>query len=355
MIQEYKCPCCGGSIAFDSKLQKMKCPYCDTEFEMETLKEFDEALKNEAEKKDAVEWETQSDTWEDDGLKHYVCQSCGGEVIGDDTLAATSCPYCGNQIVLMHQFAGLLKPQYVVPFTSDKKNAIDQFRAHLKGKALLPSAFSKEAHLEEVKGIYVPVWLFDADAQGDGDYDATTIRTWSDSKYRYTETSHYLVKRSGAMSFVQIPVDGSEKMPDELMESIQPYDMSKAVDFQTAYLAGYLADRYDVDANTSSIRAIEKAKESMDQFLRKTVEGYARITTKSVNIQVSHGKEYYALLPVWLLHTKWKGKDYYFAMNGQTGKFVGNLPCDKKKRTLWFLGITFAVTALTCLFGLFIG
>ena len=41
-ILEYKCPCCGGAIAFDSRIQKMKCPYCDTEFDMETLRQFDE-------------------------------------------------------------------------------------------------------------------------------------------------------------------------------------------------------------------------------------------------------------------------------------------------------------------------
>lgn len=352
MIQEYKCPCCGGAIAFDSTLQKMKCPYCDTEFEMETLKEFDDTLKEDAAKEDAVEWETHDESWEDDGLKHYVCQSCGGEVIGDDTLAATSCPYCGNQIVLMHQFQGLLKPQYVVPFTLDKKVAVSKFKQHLKGKFLLPSVFSKEAHLEEVKGVYVPVWLFDADAVGDGTYDAKRVRTWSDSSYRYTETSHFLIKRSGSMSFIQIPVDGSEKMPDELMESIQPYDMSKAVDFQTAYLAGYLADRYDVDAETSSVRAVEKAKGSMDQYLRNTVQGYSGVTTKNLNIRVDHGKECYALLPVWLLHTKWKEKDYYFAMNGQSGKFVGNLPCDKKKKNMVFWGITLAFTLLSVLLGL---
>lgn len=40
-LREYKCPACGGAIEFDSKSQKMKCPYCDTEFELETLKELD--------------------------------------------------------------------------------------------------------------------------------------------------------------------------------------------------------------------------------------------------------------------------------------------------------------------------
>ena len=57
-MQEYKCPCCGGAIAFDSTIQKMKCPYCDSEFEMETLQAMDEQLKEG--KSDSMEWETKA-------------------------------------------------------------------------------------------------------------------------------------------------------------------------------------------------------------------------------------------------------------------------------------------------------
>lgn len=56
VLQEYKCPCCGGAIAFDSSLQKMKCPFCDTEFEMETLAGYDAELKND--QADDMQWET---------------------------------------------------------------------------------------------------------------------------------------------------------------------------------------------------------------------------------------------------------------------------------------------------------
>ncbi len=34
------------------------------------------------------------------------------------------------------------------------------------------------------------------------------------------------------MKFQHIPVDGSSKMPDDLMESIEPFDFSEAVDFR---------------------------------------------------------------------------------------------------------------------------
>jgi len=55
----------------------------------------------------------------------------------------------------------------------------------------------------------------------------------------------------------------------------------------------------------------------------------------------------YALYPVWLLNTSWNGKKYTFAMNGQTGKLVGDLPMDKGAFWRWFAGLFAAATALT--------
>ena len=130
-LQEYKCPCCGGAIAFDSTLQKMKCPYCDTEYEMETLAAYDAELKNEP--ADNMKWKTESDNWQEgetDGLYTYVCRSCGGEIVGDETTAAMSCPYCDNPVVMMGQLSGTLKPDLVIPFNLDKKAAKVALQKH---------------------------------------------------------------------------------------------------------------------------------------------------------------------------------------------------------------------------------
>ena len=128
--------------------------------------------------------------------------------------------------------------------------------------------------MKEVKGLYVPVWLFDTDADAHVNYRATRIRTWSDSRYNYTETAHFAVTRGGGIGFENVPVDGSTKMDDTLMESIEPYDLSAAVDFQTAYLSGYLADKYDVDAEASIERANERIKTSTEKAFMKTITGY---------------------------------------------------------------------------------
>ena len=349
---EYKCPCCGGAIEFDSTLQKMKCPYCDTEFEMETLKKYDEELKNQT--SDDLVWEsTPTSEWsssDEDSLRSYICNSCGGEILTDLTTAATHCPFCGNPVVVKEHFSGELKPEYVIPFKLDKEAAIKGLKKHLEGKKLLPKVFKDENHIEEIKGIYVPVWLFDADANADIRYRGTKIRVWSDHNYNYTETSTYSVVRKGSLQFKCVPVDGSSKFEDELMESIEPFDFSEAVDFQTAYLAGYLADKYDVSSENSIERANARIKRCTEDAFAHTVDGYNSLTPQASSVQLSNSNAKYALYPVWLLNTEWQGQKYTFAMNGQTGKFVGNLPIDKNAYNRYLFGLTLGFGAIA--FGL---
>lgn len=346
-MQEYKCPCCGGAIEFDSTLQKMKCPYCDTEFDVESLAAYDEQLKSD--EADDMQWEdAKGGEWhdgEEDSFRTYICNSCGGEIIGDDTTAATSCPFCGNPVVMMGQLSGALKPDYVIPFKLDKKAAKEGLLKHLSGKHLLPKVFKDQNHIDEIKGVYVPFWLFDTDVSAKVRYRAQKVRFWSDRNYNYTETRYYSLHRAGMIGFENVPVDGSSKLADDLMESIEPYDFSEAVDFQTAYLAGYFADKYDVGSDVGIVRANERVKRSTEDEFARTVHGYSSVTTENSSLKLTNAKAKYALYPVWLLNTTWNGQNYIFAMNGQTGKFVGDLPVDRKAAFKWTVGLTAVFSA----------
>ena len=347
VLQEYKCPCCGGAVEFDSSIQKMKCPYCDSEFSVEALKN-EESDSDAANAQDEMNWDCSAgQQWSDgetDGMKVYTCKSCGGEIVADETTGATHCPYCGNPVVMTGQFSGMLKPDYVIPFKLDKKAAKAALLKHVSSKRFVPKIFKDSNHIDEIKGVYVPFWLFDADSFADVDFTATRTRSWSDSNYDYLETSYFKVKRSGNVSFLNVPVDGSTKMPDDLMESIEPFKFNEAVDFQTAYLSGYLADKYDVDDRQSIERANERIKKSTEQAFAKTVQGYSSVLVNSSYVRLSNGKVKYALFPVWILNTSCNGENYVFAMNGQTGKIVGDVPGDKGRinlaRVLFALGYT---------------
>ena len=345
VLQEYKCPCCGGVIEFDSSTQNMVCPYCDTQFDIETLASFEEDLKNDT--GENMQWQTEAGSqWEEgeaEGLRSYVCNSCGGEVVGDETTAATACPFCGNPVLMPGQFAGSLRPDLVIPFQLDKEAAKAALRNHYKGKILLPKVFKDENHIDEIKGVYVPFWLFDADANASIRYKATKVRSWSDANYYYTETQHFSIRRGGFLGFEQVPVDGSTKVEDALMESIEPFDPTKAVPFHTAYLSGYLADKYDVDAEASIERANQRIRQSTADAFARTVHGYTTVVPETTNIALENSSAHYALFPVWLLNTNWNGQKYTFAVNGQTGKIAGDLPMDKGAYTRWLLGLTAAV------------
>ena len=77
--------------------------------------------------------------------------------------------------------------------------------------------------------------------------------------------------------------------------------------------------------------------------MRDTVVGYGEVRTRSSNVYINRGKVEYALLPVWILKTKWMNKDYLFAMNGQTGRLVGDLPASKGRFWAWCAGLTAAL------------
>ena len=352
---DYKCPACGGTLEFDSATQKMKCPYCDSVFEVSELKQKDVVLDTQqadetpqVPAEDSFNWGAGAEgvQWTDNEMSVFICKSCGGEIVADSNTAATSCPYCGNATVLSGRLSGVLKPDYVIPFKLDKEQAKAKLKEYTSKKRFAPKSFSSENRLEEIKGLYVPFWLFDSNINATVQYEATNVRHWRDSKYDYTETSFYDIFRQGTMSFSNIPVDGSTKMADDLMESIEPFDFSQAVDFQTAYLAGYLADKYDVTMQQSIPRANERIKHSAEDTLRETVSGYTTVTPRFSSVQLINGTSKYALYPVWILNTDYKGEKYTFAMNGQTGKFVGNLPIVKAKLFALFAGVTVGAGAL---------
>ena len=370
-VTNYQCPACNGPLHFEGSTGNLECEYCLSSFSVAEIEKLyaeknenavqamEEAdAKREQAKGDGSEaWDTSglNEQWGTDaeGMRMYNCPSCRAELICDETTAATSCPYCGNPTVVPGQFSGMLKPHYIIPFKLTKEDAIASLKKHYEGKILLPKEFKDANHLEEIKGVYVPFWLFDGEAEGSMSFEGTRTRSYTSGDYEITETKYYNIYREGSVAFERIPVDGSKKMADDYMDSIEPFDYSALTDFSTAYLPGFLADKYDMTAEECSARADSRAETTVIRSLERTVEGYDTVREESRKVCLYRGEVKYALLPVWLLHTKWKNEDYLFAMNGQTGKFVGNLPADKGKRWRIFglvYGIAALVTTLVVLF-----
>jgi DNA-directed RNA polymerase subunit RPC12/RpoP len=360
-IINYKCPACTGPLHYVGDSGKLECDYCGSKYtvaEIESIyKEKVEsaaeaaAAESQAEAPAEAEtggasgqtssggWDTSSlENWNDAGagLRVYSCPSCGAELICDENTAATRCPYCGNPTVVPGQLSGTLKPDYVLPFKLKKEDAQKALLRHYKGKALLPDTFSDEKNIQEIQGVYVPFWLFDGTARVEMDLDASDSTSFLEGDYEVTETRHYEVHRDGDVVFEKIPVDAASKMPDEYMDSLEPYDYDKLEPFSMAYLAGFLADKFDVSVEQSAKRADERAANTAEDVVRNTV-GHDMAVIRHKKVSLTRGKVHYALIPTYLLTIRWNDGQYLFAVNGQTGKVVGELPSSQEKERKEFL------------------
>ena len=353
---QYKCPACTAPLHYSQSSGKLECDYCGSSYTLEEMDAMQNAPVQAAEK--AFEespqaegsWDIQAKDWGADArhLRVYGCPNCGAELICEETTAATACPYCGNPTVIPGQLSGAVKPDYIIPFRKTREDAMAALKKHYSGRPILPRAFMTESHIQEVKGIYVPFWLFDARVEADMTYLTTRSHVHTTSDEVITETDHYLVHRQGSLEFQRVPVDGASKMPNGHMDAIEPYNYQELKPFSLSYLPGFFAEKFDISKDDSATRARSRCAASTENAVRATVLGYETCVPERRNIRIQPGDVKYALLPVWLLSTQWQGKNYLFAMNGQTGKLVGDLPIDKK-RLLSFVGIAFA--AATALLG----
>ncbi len=352
-VLNYTCPNCSAPLEFSSESQHIHCNSCESNFTIEEIHEYMKKKGLEDSKED-IKWSDKNPEHIDESFKEYNCPSCGAKVICDENTTSTECVYCGNPQIIPKTAQGMFKPDYIIPFKFDKKAAKEALRNFYKGKRLLPNNFKSENRIDSIQGLYVPFWLFNCKGKADINYSCTTVSAWSDGDYNYTRTSFYDVERAGDMEFIRIPADGSTKMPDEYMEAIEPFDYSDFKKFDLGYLAGYLSDKYDVESKECTPRINERIKASMDATFKNTVRGYATVSPRFSDVNIEGQDIEYVLLPVWILTTKYKDKPYTFAMNGQTGELVGNLPIDKGKFLKYFLGISLPLIAIGSAINFFI-
>jgi len=335
----FKCPNCGAAVTFDIKQQKIVCSHCGSEFDTEELKKVNEDLKATEQKE--IKWENKTkklDSKELDGLQVYYCSSCGGNLITDKNTSSTVCPYCGSPVILQDRLEGGLRPNYVLPFKQDKDTIVDTYYKYVRKKLFVKSDFLKRNNLDKFQGLYVPYWLFTSDTEGAATFKGCITTVWSDSDYTYTKRSYYSIYRDGGIAFDHLPHDASKKMDDALLESIEPFTFKNAKDFGLEYLSGHPADKYDVEVKEVEPHVNERMRNTLVDNFRSTIFGYDSVTVTSSSINMLNPVVEYALYPVWYFNSEYKEKKYTFAMNGDSGKMTGNLPCSVWKFIIWFLG-----------------
>ncbi|WP_462332321.1 TFIIB-type zinc ribbon-containing protein [Schwartzia sp. (in: firmicutes)] len=339
----YKCPNCSGPLEFQPGKETITCEYCGTELEVETVKKLFEKEQEraaQAEEAEKTKWDTKSagsewESGETDNFRKFTCSSCGAEIVSDENTMATECCYCGNPTMIPSRFDGMMRPDFIIPFKKTKQDAVNALKEFYKGKILLPGAFTENNRVEHIQAMYVPFWLFDSKVRMNASFKAEDDNIIDTPDAIITKTSVYDADREGTMAFEKVPHDGSRKLDDDYTQSIEPFDYSELVEFNAGYLAGYLADKYDVDADEAAKYTEERVGQTALDELQATVTGYTRVDCKSQSLYQEDSNVSYAMVPVWILTTRYEDKPYTFMMNGQTGKFVGRLPYSKTKAALY--------------------
>jgi len=339
-VKKYKCLHCGAGLEFNPTNQDWKCHYCYSAF---SIKEVEDAYKDPDDPNESLNQEMPE-------LDTYSCSSCGAELIADDTISATFCLYCRNPTIIKNRFSGRFAPKYVIPFKLTKEEAKQLYSKWIKKRIFAPKQFKLREEVDKVTGIYAPYWLFDCNVQGQIQGVGTRVRTWTAGNLIYTETSYYNVSREGKTCYKRIPVDGSKKLDDAVMEKVEPFDYSKITDFSLPYMSGFMAEKYDVDAAEAAKAMENRVRMFFKNRLRGTINSYNSFSEENFNANLGDVDNNYTMLPIYLLVNKYKEKEHLFIVNGQTGKVIGNTPIDRKKQLLFF-GVATAITFIITLFG----
>ena len=331
------CPNCAGTLQFDPTIGKMKCIFCDSVFSQEEAEQFFTQQNEEEEIK-----ESGADWGEDaDGMRAYSCSTCGAEILCDQNTAATRCPYCDNTTVIEAQLSGAIKPDVVIPFAFTKEQAMEKYKGYYEKRKLIPKDFLSGSRVEEIQGVYVPFWLYDGSVSIDAEFEAADI---TDNGAEITRKI-YKADRRGNIAFENVPADASKRMPDDIMDSVEPFDFGQLKPFSMTYMPGFLAERFDVEGDDDLERAEKRVTNTAKQKTRATVR-HDEVTETRGDYKVNYTKKKYALLPIWYLTTSWNGKQWNFAMNGQTGNFTGDLPVDGTKLGIMTGGSALATAVL---------
>lgn len=307
----FKCKNCGGNSVYHPEKKKMWCPHC-------------ESLDSE-ERVEAGTMET--------------CNNCGAPLEGiNEFTSALKCSHCGSYIILKERVEGIKRADYILPFAVSKDQAVTKLKEEFGRRLFTPDSFLSHASLQLMEGSYVPFWLYDYLSKVDYEGKGTKVRVYRKGDYEYTETSHYRIVRKMDISFDRIPVDASTRMEDDIMDLMEPYEYQALLNFEEKYMSGFEGEVYNFTQEAMEERARQKAAGDSENLLNQTISGYSTTLPIHKNINLIKEKGSFALLPVWVYKYNFKGEDYYYYVNGQTGKVIGKTPTDMKK------GLGYSVT-----------
>ena len=320
----FKCPSCGATTAYSADDAALACAHCgyvespdvpvagrqadEAEFTLEAL-------------------EQASRGW---GLtrREIHCESCGADLSLGPGELATTCSFCASHRVIARDEtrANMLRPNYLVPFKIDREASVCLVRDWLARGWMHPPDLRQVATSTRLSGVYLPFWTFSArlDTAWRAEVGRKRTRTTLSGK-RKTE-----IKWQWKSGQLDVRVDdmltpGSSRVSSKLLSRLYPFDLAALTVYDPAYLAGWLAQAYDVGLRP----AWDQARAWMRDRAKKAA--YRDISSRYVRnfglaVDMEEERWRYVLLPVYLAAYRFKDKVYQVMVNGQTGQVAGQKP-----------------------------
>ena len=349
--KQYKCPNCGGTSVFSPKDQKLKCEYCGTTFEINNNQTVNEHLIDEL--------LNSSKNWTD--AQVVRCESCGGKQIVNNNQISIICSFCGaTNIVKTKELTGLA-PHGIVPFKVEKNNCIEFVKKWAKRKFFAPNAFKKSVEPKNINGVYAPVFTFDAktETKYNGSLYETYTTTHTDSQgHTHTSTHHksFLISGNHKHTFDDLIINASfssteynKGINDSFLLHLEPFPTNSAKQYDMQYLNGFSALTYSKDGKT----CWNEGKQRMESLIQKSIlSGYSYdgINFYSQNTKILSASFKFVLVPIYIGHYFYKQKQYFFYVNGSSGKVYGKTPASPIKITLFGLAIILIIAIFALLF-----
>lgn len=315
----YECPNCSAGLKFDIARQAMLCEACDSVFSP-----WDVRGKN-AEESEGFE------------VTVFTCPQCAGEVVADTNEAMTFCLYCGASTVLDSRFETIERPAKIIPFKKTKSDCMEAYKRAVGKSFFSDKQVRKTTKVDSFRGIYMPYWVYNAHCDQDVSFSADSTTSTRKGNYIYTKV--FDVSGHVSADYDGCAHDASSTFPDRLSEAVSPYDLTEAVPFTPAFMAGFYADASDLDDDVYKKAAFEEVRDDIAAKLVNSanMKGLKR-ETKMVKPKITPdlSDTELVMLPVWFMSARYTDKSgqdriTYSVVNGQTGNLAGELPVSTGK------------------------
>jgi predicted RNA-binding Zn-ribbon protein involved in translation (DUF1610 family) len=332
-LEKHPCAACGAQAEWNPSRQRLVCPFCGTEtpYQVDTdtgkIQELDLAAALRSLPDEQRGWQTER--------RSVQCQSCKAVMVYDPARVGQNCEFCGSPALVDYQeIKAPIRPQSLLPFKVNAAQVRERMHEWYAARWFAPNALKKRARVDQVKGVYLPFWTFDAHADcpwtAEAGYYYYVTENYTDNQGKRQTRQVRRVRWEPASGrvrhfFDDEPVCGSHGVSADLVRGIEPFPTKELVPYDTAYLAGYVVEHYQVVLFDAAQRARERMSDHLRDLCSREVPGD---TQRNLQIFPSYSGETFKhiLVPAWLLTYTYGRRLFQVVANGYTGAIAGQYP-----------------------------